>query len=56
MCELVVVRVAVCDVEVVVVECCGVNDCVMAGGSVGMTVMTFVPLYTPNFMQKTRKN
>ena len=39
MCELVVVRMAVCDVEVVVVECCGVNDCVMTGGSAEMTVM-----------------
>ena len=29
----------VCDVEVVMVECCGVNDCVMSGGSVGVTVM-----------------
>ena len=27
-----------CDVEVVVVECCGVNDYVMTGGSVEMTV------------------
>ena len=37
MCE-VVVRMAVCDVEVVV-ECCGVNDCGMTGGSAEMTVM-----------------
>ena len=34
-----VVRMNVCDVEVVVAECCGVNDCVMTGGSVEMTVM-----------------
>ena len=37
-CELVVVRMNICDVEVVVVECCGVDDCVMTGGSVEMTV------------------
>ena len=37
-CELVVVRMNVCDMEVVVVvECCGVDDCVMTGGSVEMT-------------------
>ena len=34
-----VVRTNACDVEVVVVECCGVNDCVMTGGSVEMTVV-----------------
>ena len=33
-CELVVVRMNVCDVVVVVVVCCGVNDCVMTGRSV----------------------
>ena len=37
-CELVVVRMNACDVEVVVVECCGVNDCVMTAGRVEMTV------------------
>ena len=46
MCELVVVRMAVCDVEVVVVECCGVNDCVMIGGSAEMTVMRLSWLVT----------
>ena len=46
MCELVVVRMAVCDVEVVVVECCGVNDCVMTGGSAEMTVMRLPWLVT----------
>ena len=39
MCELVVVRMALCDVEVVVVECCGVHDCVATGGSAEMAVM-----------------
>ena len=34
-----VVGMNVCGVEVVVEECCGVNDCVMTGGSVKMTVM-----------------
>ena len=33
-----VVGMNVCDVEVVV-ECCVVNDCVLTGGSVEMTVM-----------------
>ena len=37
---------AVCDVEVVVVECCGVNDCVMTGGSVEMTVVMLPWLVT----------
>ena len=37
-CELVVVRMNVCDMEVVVVECCGVNGRVMTGGRVEMTV------------------
>ena len=47
MCELVVVKMAVCDVEVlVVVECCGVNDCVMTGGSAEMTVMRLPWLVT----------
>ena len=32
-------RMNVCDMEVVVVECCGVNDCVTTGGSVEMTVV-----------------
>ena len=35
---MIVVRMSVSDMEVVVVECCGVNDCVMAGGSVEMPV------------------
>ena len=39
MCELVVMRMNVCDMEVVVVECCGVCDCVVVGGSVEMTVV-----------------
>ena len=34
-----VVRMNVCGVEVVVVECCGVHDCVMTGGSVEMIVV-----------------
>ena len=46
MCELVVVRMAVCDVEVVVVECGGVNDCVMTGGCVEMTVIRLPWLVT----------
>ena len=29
----------ICDVEVVVVECCGVNDCVLTGGSVEVTMV-----------------
>ena len=33
-----VVGMAVGDVEVVVGECCGVNDCVITGGSVEMTM------------------
>ena len=37
-CELVVVWMNVCDMEVVVVEGCGVNDCVVTGGSVELTV------------------
>ena len=41
-----VVGMNVCDVEVVVVECCGVNDCVMTGGSVEMTVMRLPWLMT----------
>ena len=45
MCEL-VVRMAVCDVEVVAVECCGVNDCVMTGGCVEMTMMRLPWLVT----------
>ena len=36
---MVVVRMNVCDVEVVVVEFCDVNDCMMSGGSVEMNVM-----------------
>ena len=32
----------VCDVEVVVVECCGVNDCVMTGGSDDCDEVTMV--------------
>ena len=32
-------RMNVGDMEVVVVECCGVDDCVMTGGSVEMTVV-----------------
>ena len=45
MCELVVVRMAARDVEVVVVEC-GVNECVMTGGSAEMTVMRLPWLVT----------
>ena len=41
-----VVGMNVCDIEVVVVECCGVNDCVMTGGSVELTVMRLPWLVT----------
>ena len=37
-----VVGMDVSDVEVVVVEYCGVNDCVMTDGSVDMTEVTMV--------------
>ena len=48
MCELLVVRMAACDVEVMVMECSGVNDCVMTGGCVEMTVMRFkIQIFRP---------
>ena len=38
--ELDIVTMNVCDMEVVVVGCCGVSDCVvLTGGSVEMTVV-----------------
>ena len=43
-CELVVVMMNVCDMEVV--ECCGVNDCVLTAGSVEMTVVRLPWLVT----------
>ena len=43
-CELVVVRMNVCDV--VVVECCGVNGCVITGDGVEMTVVRLLWLVT----------
>ena len=44
-----------CDAEVVV-KCCGVNDCMMTGGSVEMTVARLPWLVTCSFKEMISSN